>query len=622
MREWLVTNGLGGYTSLTHNMMNERKFHGLLIASLHPPVDRWVFVSNMYDVVEIQGKHYELSKIPARFSFEFLPKLTYEIAGKSITKTICMHHGYNTTLIRYDTTFQEPLHIQHYPYVSSRHFYHVLFQPEHLGFDIESFNHGVYLQPDNTNEIIKILLEKSEFFSNHHWKHIEYPLDRLRLDSFHDHVFSPGVLSSHILPNTPYYVMFTIEDEPQGPQEIFNDEIERRKKICTQSQFSKELHPLLLSADSFLVRKNNEKTILAGYPWFSDWGRDTLIALPGITLVSGKFQTAKDILFNLQRYQKQGLIPNTFDDLTNDPAYNTVDASLWYIDRVFQYLKYTNDWGFVDKVFPAMQSIIHAYQTKTINDIHMDEDYLIAHGPGLTWMDVKMGEFYPTPRASKAVEIQALWYNALRIMDICAERLDKQNPYQSLAASVKESFNAQYDQPYDVIDTKDVSCRPNALFLLSLDFCMVESKEIIHQIIENTEKKLLTVFGLRTLEQNNPQYKGSYIGDYPRDITYHNGTVWPWLLVSFITAYLKAKNHSNDARSYAFESFLYPLQHVYGKNWDGNIHEIFDGDPPFHPRGCIAQAWSVAEILRSWVEDINLCRPPYEKGFHLDEIRV
>lgn len=621
MREWIVTNGLGGYASLTHQLMPERKFHGLLIASLHPPVDRWVFVSNMYDVLEVQGKRYELSTIPAEFTFDIFPKIRYNVEGNIIIKTFFMQHGHNTSLIRYDTTFDQPVTIHHYPYLSSRHFYHTLFHPESITFDVESFDRGIYIQPDNTNEIIKILVDNTQFFPNQHWNHLEYHLDRLRLDSFHDHVFSPGSLSSNIEPNNPYYVVFTIEDVSINPSTIYTSELERKNHLFLKSGLPEEMKPLILSSESFLVKKNNEKTILAGYHWFSDWGRDTLISLPGLTLVTGRFHTARNILFNLQRFQKHGLIPNTFDDRTNTPSYNTVDASLWYIDRVFQYIKYTNDWEFVHAVFPAMKNIIEAYKTKTINDIAMDRDFLISHGPGLTWMDVKIGDYYPTPRTRKAVEIQALWYNALKIMSIISKKFDKKDPYYNLSSQVKKSFTHQYDYPYDVIDTRDQSIRPNALFLVSLDFTMI-SPETAERIIHHAQEQLLTTVGLRTLNRNHPDYKGTYLGDYPRDLAYHNGTVWPWLLGSFIKGYVKIKKYRNDARSYAYKEFLHPLIQIYGDTWDGCIPEIFDGDPPFHPRGCISQAWSVAEILRTWAEDIKLLRPPYEKGFHLDEIRI
>jgi glycogen debranching enzyme len=241
----------------------------------------------------------------------------------------------------------------------------------------------------------------------------------------------------------------------------------------------------------------------------------------------------------------------------------------------------------------------------------MDEDHLMYHGTGLTWMDVKIADFYPTPRTGKAVEIQALWYNALKIMGNLAELLNKKDIFSELADKVKKSFIVQFDQYYDIIDTKDLSRRPNKIFLVSLDFSMLE-KNHSEQIVNDIQKELLTLFGLRTLSSKDPRYLGVYIGNHNKDIAYHNGIVWPWLLGPFIKAFVKIKNYDEHWRSYAFHNFLKPMLDVYGVNWDGSIHEIYDGNPPYYPHGCITQAWSVGEILRSWVEDIEHISPKFE----------
>jgi glycogen debranching enzyme len=251
----------------------------------------------------------------------------------------------------------------------------------------------------------------------------------------------------------------------------------------------------------------------------------------------------------------------------------------------------------------------------------MDEDYLIRHGPGLTWMDVKIGNYYPTPRANKAVEIQALWYNALRIMSNFANIIGKDDDYYDLSNQTKESFNLQYDQLYDVIDTKDQSIRPNQIFLVSLDYSMID-QSIKENIINNIELKLITPFGLRTLNPEHPDYKGNYIGIHNKDIAYHNGTSWPWLLGPFVHSFIKLKNYEEYWRTYAYEHFLKTMFDAYGDQWDGSIHEIFDGSPPYVPRGCITQAWSVAEILRCLVEDIENIRPPFEKTVLSSKIRA
>jgi len=340
-----------------------------------------------------------------------------------------------------------------------------------------------------------------------------------------------------------------------------------------------------------------------------------VIALPGITLVTKRFADAKQILLSFGEHSRRGLIPNTFMDRDSQAIYNTVDASLWYIDRVYQYLKYTNDLEFLRENWDVLQSIIAEYKKGTDFGIHMDNDYLISHGEGLTWMDVKLGEYYATPRAKKAVEIQALWYNALRIMSTCATMLGEYDEYGGLAEHVKEGFINQYDHQYDVLDTKDQSCRPNQIFLVSLDFSMIE-KPLQQKIVQDVQDTLVTPFGLRTLSPHDSRYKGQYIGDYNKDLAYHNGTVWSWLLGSFVKAFVKVKNHEPEWRTYAFKNFLQPMIDIFGEQWDGSIYEVFDGNPPFLPEGCITQAWSVAEILRCWVEDIERIKPEYEHILH------
>jgi glycogen debranching enzyme len=251
----------------------------------------------------------------------------------------------------------------------------------------------------------------------------------------------------------------------------------------------------------------------------------------------------------------------------------------------------------------------------------MDEDYLIGHGPGLTWMDVKIDDYYSTPRARKAIEIQALWFNALRIMSNFANILGKDDDYYHLSNQAKENFNRQYDQFYDVIDTKDKTIRPNQIFLVSLEYSMIE-KYLQEDIIKNLESTLVTPFGLRTLNPEHPDYKDNYIGMHNRDVAYHNGTVWPWLLGPFIHSFVKLKNYEKHWRTYAYENFLKTMIDAYGDQWDGSIYEIFDGSPPYIPRGCITQAWSVAEILRCLVEDIENIRPPFEKIVLSSKIRA
>jgi len=620
MREWIVTNGLGGYASLTHESNNTSKFHGLLIAGLNPPTKRWVFVSNMIDKIKIDDKEYDLTNYEPNFDFDYFPSFTYRIDDATIKKTILMPHGKNTTIIRYQIKNRKSINISHGPIVHSRHFYDLNSQ-RYLFFEQEKKGNVLFIKPENTDRTLKIILKNSEYEEKNYWETMYYEKDRKRNDSWIDNAVHTGYFHKKIKKPSVYYLALTVEDNFNfNPALVFSKEKERKEKLIEKSNLSEKFKKLVLSTDNFIVKKGEGKSVIAGYPWFGDWGRDALISLPGLTLVTRRFNEAKEILNTFAKYRKNSLIPNFFSDRESEAAYNSVDASLWFIDRVYQYMRYTNDTEFLEKMWECLEDIISGYKNGTIYDIGMDEDYLISHGPGLTWMDVKIGDFYPTPRFRKAVEIQGLWYNALKIMSDFSEQIGKEDNYFDLSESVKESFNEKYDLLYDVIDTHDFSLRPNIIFLVSLDNNMIEKtrqKEIIKVVQDN----LLTIFGLRTLSPHDQNYKGTYIGNYNRDIAYHSGTVWPWLLGSFIKGYVKVNNYSKKNREYAYEKFLKPMIDVYGEKWDGSIHEIFDGDPVYTPRGCISQAWSVAEILRSWVEDIENKRPKYEKN-SLHKIRV
>jgi len=611
MKEWIVTNGLGGYASLTYNFRNTRKYHGLLISSLNPPTERWVFVSNIYDKIQINDEIHDLTDYGTDFNFDYFPIFTYELEDIKIRKTVFMQHLKNTTILKYEIETNKPFTFYHNPIVNSRHFYDVNEQRS-LSFKQEISNNTVFIKPENINKILKIKFNDCFYEPVFYWEEMFYHKDRERNESWVDNNVQIGKIKKYIDKNMDYYIILTLEDDLSiNPDDVYKNEIERKKKLLYNSNLPEKFEKLVLSSDNFIVQKGDSKSVIAGYHWFGDWGRDTLIALPGLTLVTRRFEDAKQILHNFSKYCEDGLIPNAFIDKTSEAVYNTVDASLWYIDRVFQYLKYTNDLDFLAHIWDVLESIIFSYKNGTRFGIHMDDDYLISHGPGLTWMDVKKDDYYPTPRNNKAVEIQALWYNALQIMSNLSNRIGKEDVFYDLSLKVKENFNDQFDQFYDVIDTKDISMRPNIIFLVSQDYVMIPGN-IQEEIVDKVREKLCTVVGIRTLSPDDSRYKGSYLGDYDKDFAYHNGTAWPWLLGPFVTAFLKIKNHDISWREFAYRNYIKPLLDIYGPNWDGSIHEIFDGDPIHAPRGCISQAWSVAEILRCWVEDIENIAPEYE----------
>jgi predicted glycogen debranching enzyme len=415
---------------------------------------------------------------------------------------------------------------------------------------------------------------------------------------------------------------------------LYHEELNRRKNLLrkfriqnTYLEIEDYLNWLIQAADSFIVSRasTGKKSVIAGYSWFDDWGRDSLISLPGLTLVTGRFETAKEILLTFAYHCSKGIIPNRFSDKAGDiPLYNTVDATLWFFNAILQYLKYTGDFDFVQEyLWNTLNEIIEYHIQGTIFGIHMDKDGLIAHGPQLTWMDATTTEHFVTPRNGKAVEIQALWYNALTTMQLLAKRFnhtDKTEIYSRIAKKVKKNFIKKFWIPkngylIDVMnnDEGDSVLRPNQLIAASLDFSML-GKEKIERVVNAVWKPLWGEYGLKTLPESDQRYIGKYLGDWGhRDSAYHNGTVWTWLLGPFTTAFLKTKNHEESWRKFAFNNFLRPLfQDQLFQAGLGTLSEIFDGDAPHFPRGCIAQAWSVGEPLRTYIEDIAFIRPSYE----------
>ncbi|MCK4996629.1 MAG: glycogen debranching enzyme N-terminal domain-containing protein, partial [Thermoplasmatales archaeon] len=358
---WIVTNGLGGYASLTHRNTNSRKFHGLLVASLNPPTNRWVFVSNVFDQIHLDDAKYDLRSHKNKFSFDVFPSFSYEFNGVKIKKTIFMEHGKNTTISRYKIDTNKPFTIFHNPLVNSRHFYDVNRQ-RYLSFHQDIHNNGVLIKPDNIDKTLKIFMKDTEFEPLHFWEEFYYNTDRERNELWVDNNVHIGRFQKTIKKSCDYYLVLTLEDDLKiNPVQIYANEIKRKKEILLNADLPVKCNKLVLSTDNFIVRKDDSKSVIAGYHWFGDWGRDTLIALPGLTLVTKRFDDAKQILLGFSKYCKNGLIPNAFMDRDSKAVYNTVDASLWYIDRVYQYQKYTDDKVFLEKVWKTLQSIMLGY---------------------------------------------------------------------------------------------------------------------------------------------------------------------------------------------------------------------------------------------------------------------
>jgi len=667
-REWLVTNGIGGYASSTILGINTRKYHGLLVAAFNPPVDRWVLFTKLDEEIQIGNETYPLGSNEFKhginpeghrflldFSLNPFPTYRYVVHGVHLQKTIFMPHGKNATIVTYEAfnPHEEEASIRISPLVNSRHFHNVT-DKDNLPWNFvqKPFEQGIIIRPSVPLSTIIISSSNGGFFVESRWvEEIYFRVDGSRGESCLDDYFQPGWFEFSVAPKErkrfcvlaaagkneeeAQTLFSSIRKEPEDIDALYGQELERRKGLLTKFQeryvdleIKDWLKWLILATDSFLVKRESteKKTVIAGYHWFEDWGRDSLISLPGLTLVTGRFEDAREILLTFKRYCHNGIIPNRFPDRAGDtPIYNTVDATLWFFNAILQYAKYTGDFNFVQReLWDTLKSIIENHIQGTVYGIHMEDDGLIAHGAQLTWMDATANDQFVTPRDGKAVEIQALWHNALKTMELLAKRFNQkkeEEKYSSMAEKAAKSFVEKFWSPekrflFDVMhgEQTDSSLRPNQVIAAALDFSMLDRgrKE---EIVEIVWKKLWGTYGLKTLPDDDPHYIGEYVGDWNhRGNAYHNGTVWAWLTGPFTTAFLKAKNHDEYWRNFAFKNFLQPLfQEEIFKAGLGTISEIFDGNPPNSPRGCIAQAWSVAEPLRAFVEDIALKRPPYEQ---------
>jgi predicted glycogen debranching enzyme len=631
-KEWLETNSLGGYASSTVVGINTRRYHGLLVAALKPPVDRILLVSRVDEVLiigkeryEISSSEYENTVYPKGYRYleevrlDLYPTFTYVVGGVKLNKSVLMLHGENTTYITYSIetspngprTSQIILEVR--PLVAFRDHHSLL--RENPGFSMHTnVEPGITrLRPYEHLPQLCIIFDSGRFEGSGYWyRNYHYRREKERGYPSNEDLYSPG------------RILFTFE-EGDSQELAFSTErvsladlrnrsiaeVERRTRILESPIARHDLrNHLLLAADSFIAKRGDNRTIIAGYPWFTDWGRHAMVSLPGLTLVTGRYDDAKGIISTYLRNMNLGLIPSHFPDFSRDAAYDSIDAGLWLIEAVKKYHDYTGDGGFIASILPDLRDIVQHYLEGTLYSIKVDDDGLLQggmEGTELTWMNAKVADRVITPRMGKPVEVNALWYNALRIMaDLCAEfgGLAEESKYDYLARQVFENFNRDFWNQaknclYDLItkNLKDDSIRPNQIFALSLTNPVLAVSKWM-PVLEVVERELLTPYGLRTLSPDDPNYVGTCKGNLEaRDRAYHQGTVWPWLLGHYIMAYIRV--HGRSTRTIAYCSRLLELfiDHVHEAGL-GNISEIFDGDPPHAPRGCIAQAWSVAEILR------------------------
>jgi predicted glycogen debranching enzyme len=643
-REWLETNGLGGFASSTIVGLNTRRYHGLLVAATRPPVGRLVLLSKLEETLLIDDQRFDLgaNRYPGvvhpqgfrylkRFRLDPFPVFTYEVEGIEIEKTVFMIHGENSTVVDYELTknnspeARKHLRLEIRPLIAFRDYHATTHENGGLNPAVEEQPGLLAVTPYQGLPALHFTHNAGEFEKSGAWyRNFEYDAERERGLDFQEDLFNPFLLSFNLRHRRHASIIASTEPRDITPVgEYRQKEIARRRNAAATSRVKDGFAQALTSAaDQYIVARGDLKTVIAGYHWFSDWGRDTMIALPGLTLSTGKHDVARSVLRTFAKHVDQGMLPNRFPDAGETAEYNTVDATLWFFEAARAYLAYTGDLEFVkNELYPVFADIISWHVRGTRYGIKVDSSGLLTSGePGvqLTWMDAKVGDWVVTPRRGKPVEIQALWYNALCIMEDLARRFGDeaaQKRYRSMATVANWSFkrlfwNEESGCLYDVVNgaPPDPAIRPNQIFAVSLPYSML-SPERAKSVVDKVREHLLTPYGLRSLAPSDPQYRGRYIGDpAERDGAYHQGTVWPWLLGPFITAYVKINQGSEKARRQAQE-WLSSLEAHLSNAGLGHISEIFEGDPPHRPVGCIAQAWSVAEVLRAYVEDVRGIRP-------------
>jgi predicted glycogen debranching enzyme len=647
-REWLVTNGIGGYASGTVAGLLTRRYHGVLVAALKPPLGRTLLVTKLDDTAEYAGCAYPLFtnrwaggavepdgyRRLERFRLEgTTPVWAYALADALLEKRLWMEPGANTTYVRYELVRGSgPVALSLKALVNYRD-YHGCTRGEGWRMRVEPVDRGLSVLAYEGATPFYVLSERGRSEAAHEWyRGFDLAVERDRgLDDREDHLHA-GTIQATVEDGKPLTVVLSTDSNPpRDGARVLQSRIRHERALT--AAFAKA-HPdlatdmeawvrrAIYAADQFIVSRPSEAdprghSVIAGYHWFGDWGRDTMIALPGLALTTGRPAIARSILKTFARFVDQGMVPNRFPDAGEKPEYNTVDATLWYVEAVRAYHAATGDDRLVRELFPVLADIVAWHRRGTRYGIRLDHaDGLLRageEGVQLTWMDAKVGGWVVTPRIGKPIEINALWHNALLIMARLARLLKKPaGEYEDLAKRAAAGFDRYWSDSleycYDVLDGPegdDDALRPNQIFAVSLPASPLEPARQ-KAIVDVCARHLVTSHGLRTLAPAHSRYVGRYGGDQRRrDGAYHQGTVWGWLLGPFVTAHLKVYRDPARARS-----FLEPMIRQLQADGLGTLGEIFDGDPPHAPRGCIAQAWTVAEVLRAWAETAAIEKAP------------
>ncbi|HEX5475514.1 MAG TPA: amylo-alpha-1,6-glucosidase [Vicinamibacterales bacterium] len=650
-REWLVTNGLGGYASGTVAGVMTRRYHGLLISALPSPHGRYVMLNHLLERVRLPNREIvwlgdedevagpnvaDRAETLAEFRLELgLPVWLYHVDGFAIERRVTMPYCQNTVYVTYRLAEGSgTLRLALRPSVHFRPHDAPVDAALTKTYTISATESRYELSATGDLPTLRMALHGERAALTLDEKgapDVPYKMEERRGYQWVGSLWSPGYFRVDLSAGHPVTLVASTEPWDTlvalSPEAAAAAEHERRRKLleiaspAAADEFGGEL---VLSADQFVIRPagrveeaararaagDDVRTVIAGYHWFTDWGRDTMISLEGLTLTTRRFREAGYILRTFGQYVRDGLIPNMFPEGDREGLYHTADATLWYVHALERYTQVTGDDETLRGLMPVLIDIAEHHLQGTRFNIHMDPvDGLLSQGaPGyqLTWMDAKVDDWVVTPRRGKAVEINALWYNALCLLDAWTKRYGGGETLDLAAHArrARESFNRRFwyaegGYLYDVVDGEggdDPSCRPNQVFAISLPHPVLDESRW-PAVMNVVRQKLLTPAGLRTLSPDNPAYKPRYYGDLrSRDAAYHQGTVWPWLIGPFIDAWLKVHHDRAAARAF-LDGFRLHLNEACA----GQINEIFDAEPPFLPRGCIAQAWSVAEVLRSWV---------------------
>jgi len=632
--EWLETNGLGGWAGSSIIGCNTRRYHGLLVAATVPPTERMNLVNKLDETIILSNQRFDLStndygdvispqgyQYLSSFKKDLFPEWIYEVNGIKLTKTIAMVHGENTTLIIYKVEkANEPFILELLPLISARGYHSLQHAYNNIFWDVH-FENGIFKnQPFYGAPNIYLSVPGATYKHDPHWFYrFNYAVEKYRGLDFEEDLFNHGTFTLELKEGDSLGIIISTEDpQNRNVHILLEQENLRRKDLIKGYEKNETLQQLILAADQFIVKRDEDlKTVIAGYHWFTDWSRDTMISLPGLCLSTARYEDAKKIIAAFAKNVSMGMLPNRFTDNNEPPEYNNVDGTLWYFVAIYKYLEHTNDTEFILKeILPVLKNIIDWHFKGTRYNIHVDEDGLLyagEKGVQLTWMDAKIGDWVVTPRMGKPVEIQALWYNTLNIFSKLLEMNGQEEDARIVcidANKAKKSFLQKFwfeegYYLYDVIDEKenpDATLRPNQLFAISLPFALIEGEQA-EAVLKIMEEQLYTPVGLKSLPKSDVHYVPAYGGDtYHRDSSYHEGTVWSWLLGPYIDALMKSESENKKAKAKkVIEDFKYHLN----EGCIGSVSEIFDADEPHHPRGCVAQAWGVAEILRV-IKDYDL----------------